>query len=567
MVKDIVKNILYTILLPIIPLFLGLVLSFFFTRLLPGDPVIAYLSATGNPTPTPAEYNAAVTLLGFDTPLYFQFLKYLVELFSGNYGISVTITPGLPITDFLALRIPVSLELAILPIILGILGGVVLGILSVKIRFRLIKILFQILIVLGISLPMFFIGIYFLYLVFQLGLPPVIGDPFLPSIILFILTLMLTTRQVRSNYLMKPEDKHILSNSLHTIFNFSILFVSVILLETIFGIHGFFELLIWAIRFSDYWTLRVCIFIIFALSIIILFLSNLVFTLSNIISEKIHSETFTKIIGRDEKIIEESARYELDSNQKFKEYTIYRLKSPLTIIGLVIVVATFIIAIFPQVLTPLTIAQTLGIYPGAWNPPSGDHPLGQTQFGRDVLALLAYGVSTSIIVCVLSVLIAIVIGIQFGYLAKVHRYVKTVVFGFMIIVFLIPSLFMIVIFQAILGHEVILTMSIMAMYTIPWVTLIISRGNFSIKSTIKKIIAYFPLFMAFNILVFEAVAFLGFSDPMIVQLGRDISNGRMMLYAAPWASLYPGLALYLMVMGFIALHYGLKEPIPIAGRL
>ena len=41
----VIRNIHYTILLPIIPFFFGLVLSFLISRLLPGDPVLAYLPA------------------------------------------------------------------------------------------------------------------------------------------------------------------------------------------------------------------------------------------------------------------------------------------------------------------------------------------------------------------------------------------------------------------------------------------------------------------------------------------------------------------------------------------
>jgi ABC-type dipeptide/oligopeptide/nickel transport system permease subunit len=133
----------------------------------------------------------------------------------------------------------------------------------------------------------------------------------------------------------------------------------------------------------------------------------------------------------------------------------------------------------------------------------------------------------------------------------------------MVILFIIPSIIVILLFTGILGRDISVIMSVMAMYTIPGVALLISRGNYSLKLTAKKLIAYFPLFMALNILLFEAIGFLGFSDPTLIQLGNDISRARMHLYDAPWASLWPGLALFVLVLGFVTLHYGLKEPIPI----
>jgi ABC-type dipeptide/oligopeptide/nickel transport system permease component len=564
MLKVVIRNIIYTILLPIVALFLGLYLSFLLSRFIPGDRVLPYLP----PSFTAAEYNAMLTQLDLDKPLIVQFFRYLFDLLTGNLWVSSALAPGMPINELLIPRNLASIEFTILPIVLGLIAGILLGILSVKVRYRLIKLLIQILIILGISMPMFFVGMWFQYtLAYQLELFPALGDPFLPACILFLLTLFLTTRQVRSNYLKKSEEKHILSNSLQIIFNLSVLIASIFLLEVTFGIHGFFELFITAINLYDYYLFRAIISIMTLLAVIILFLSNLGFTIYNFISEKNQSQIFIRYFGRTEQVVEEHARYAFNSDQKFKDFIVYRLKSPLTILGIAVVVFTTIVAVFPQILTPLTLEQAISTYPGAWAPPSATHPLGQARFGRDVLALLAYGVSTSIIICILPVLIGIAIGILFGYLSKVHRWVKGLVLGFMVVLFFIPSIIVILIFLGILGGNISVITNIMAMYTIPWVTLIISKGNYSLKLTAKKLIVYFPLFMAFNILLFEAIGFLEFSDPLIaVQLGSNVIDARNYLFNAPWASLFPGLAIYASVIGFLTLHYGLKEPIPIINR-
>ncbi len=464
-------------------------------------------------------------------------------------------------------KILVNLDYSIFSVFLGLIGGFFLGYLSVKVRYRLIKLLIQILIILGISMPVFFVGMWCQYtFAFQLGLFPALRDPTLPSSVLFILTFFLTTRQVRSNYLKPSEEKHILSNSLEIIFNLSIIVSSIFLLELTFGYHGFFELLFNAIIFSDVGLVIACLFILTVLPAIVLFIFNLGFTLYNFISEKSQSKIFTKYLGRSERMIEEGARYTVGSDKKFKDYLFYRLKSPLTIIGLVIVIYIIVVAIFPQVLTPLTLDQLSGVFLGAWDPPSATHLLGQTTFGRDVLGRVAYGISTSIRVCILPVLIGIAIGILFGYLSKVHRWVKGLVLGFMVMVFIIPSMIVILVFLDILGSNISVIMSIMAMYAIPGVTLLISKGNYSLKLTVKKVIAYFPLLMAFNILLFEAIGFLGISG-LPIQLGYDVYAARIHLFDAPWAYFFPGMTIYISVMGFLLLHYGLKEPIPIVGRL
>ena len=311
-------------------------------------------------------------------------------------------------------------------------------------------------------------------------------------------------------------------------------------------------------------------YVIVLLQVIILILSNIGYTIYNHFLENSQSRIFTKFFGRNEQLVEEGERYTFNPDKKFKDYTLYRLKSPLTIIGLVIVVFTFIVAIFPQVLTPYSVQEAMGMYPGAYDPPSATHPLGTTKFGRDVLARLAYGFSTSVRVSFFTVFIGIVIGTSFGYLSKVHRTVKKLVLGFMVIVFIIPSFLMIIMFFDIFsfaGIRVAGTIGILAAFVIPGVTFLISEGDYSVKLTVRKLGAYLPLFMGFNILVYEAIAFLGFSDYSLIQLGNNIAQARSFLFVAPWASLWPGLAIFVLVFGFFSLHYGMKEPIPIAGRL
>lgn len=565
MVKVSRRNIIYIILLPVVVLLLGLILTFNTTRFFPGDPVLAWLFAHGISHPTPADYAMANQILGFDQPIFIQFFRYLGDLFTGNLGYSISVDMGRPIFDIIVERIPATIGFTILPIIIGLVAGILLGVLSIKVRFRLIKILLQFLIVVGISMPMFFFGMWFQYtFAYQLDIFPATGDLFLPSCILFLLTLFLTTRQVRSNYLKKQEEKHFLSNSVQIIFNIGILITSIFLLEIIFNLHGFFELIVYAIMSYDYWLFRATISIIIILLVIILLLVNIGYTCYNYILEK---NLLTTFFGRNERVLEESARYDLSSEQKFKDFTIYRLKSPLTIIGLAIVVFAIIVTIVPQVLTPFSMEEALGVYMDAWSPPSETHPLGTAGFGRDVLALLAYGVSTSIIVCILPVLIGFAIGASLGYLCKVHKVLKEIILATMVVLFVVPSIIVIVIMLATPGDNLTMIMTVMAMYMIPVVTVLTSKGDYSIKLTVKKLVAYLPLFMGFNILLFEALGFLGFSDPLIIQLGANISDARVMLYTAPWAVFWPGLALYVLVIGFISLHYGLKEPIPIAGRL
>ena len=107
----------------------------------------------------------------------------------------------------------------------------------------------------------------------------------------------------------------------------------------------------------------------------------------------------------------------------------------------------------------------------------------------------------------------------------------------------------------------------MIMNVIPGVTLVVSKGDYDLKLTAKKLIIYFPLFMALNILLLGGLGFLGIYDYNLINLGYRTAEARLSLFDAPWAALWPSIALYVLVIGFTSLHYGLKEPIPITRRI
>ena len=303
----------------------------------------------------------------------------------------------------------------------------------------------------------------------------------------------------------------------------------------------------------------------FLVNILLLsYIANLIYYF---FSKESQSPIFTKNLGKSEREKEEDTKDLIDSNQKFKDLIFYRLKSPLTLIGIAVVVFTTIVAAFPQILTPLTLDQAVGIYFNAWKPPSTTHPLGQTKFGQDVLAILAYGVSTLMTVCILPVLIGFVIGIFIFYLSKVHRWVKKWVLGFMIYLLIISSIALTLLLNGIWKGNIIVTMSVMTLLMISWVTILVRKGNYSLKLILKKLFVYLPLFVAFNMILLETIGILEISDPLLrVQLGYNISRARPFMFIAPWASFWPSLALYTSIMGFLALHYGLKESIPISNR-
>jgi len=248
---------------------------------------------------------------------------------------------------------------------------------------------------------------------------------------------------------------------------------------------------------------------------------------------------------------------------QFKElgnFLFLKLKSPFTIIGLAMIIFMILISIFPMILTPYSLSQALGVYSPYYAVPSPTHPLGTTKFGRDVLAGIVYAIPNSLIFGIITVLIgligALILGIPINLL---NKYLKISAEIILIVIFMFP-LTVVIINAAIFPLMLIPTYSTyFGIYLIPILVFFLAKDRLSISDMIKTVIRYIPLLMGYSILFYNFLGFLGYSDPRFFNLGAEISVARDYLYMAPWASFYPGIAIFLLTIGFFLLYAGLQE--------
>jgi len=153
--------ILKRLLLAIPTLFVASIIIFMLIHLAPGGPVRVMLG--------PAQDAALVEKLrhqlGLDLPLYQQYLRWINKALHGDFGISVTIHRGAPVTDLLRQRYGVTLELAFLSMIIALLIAIPTGITSALHQNRLSDHISRLIAMLGISIPNFFLGIMMILIV------------------------------------------------------------------------------------------------------------------------------------------------------------------------------------------------------------------------------------------------------------------------------------------------------------------------------------------------------------------------------------------------------------------
>lgn len=146
----------------LIPVMLGVViLTFFLVRILPGDPVQAFVG----PTTSAADVEAIRERLGLDAPLWSQFLTYFGGLFVGNLGTSIQ--TGATVSSEIALRLAPTLELVILGVAVAIIVAIGLGLLSALRVNRPVDQVTRVVSLVGTALPEFWLGLILIVIGYQ----------------------------------------------------------------------------------------------------------------------------------------------------------------------------------------------------------------------------------------------------------------------------------------------------------------------------------------------------------------------------------------------------------------
>ena len=144
-----------------------MVMTFFISLVVPMDP----LTSIAGPQAPQETVERLRVLYGFDQPVYVQFGRYVKRLSQGDLGTSFQ--TGRPVLEDITSYFPATIELATTACILSVLLGIPLGILSAVYRNRLIDHFSRVLSLVGVSMPVFWLGLVLLLIFyFKLGWLP-----------------------------------------------------------------------------------------------------------------------------------------------------------------------------------------------------------------------------------------------------------------------------------------------------------------------------------------------------------------------------------------------------------
>lgn len=281
----------------IIVLLIVTIIVFLMVRLLPGDPILMYLTSSDLEEITQEQVDVIRHDLGLDRPLFVQYFDWIGNVVTGDLGTSI-IHRG-KVGDDIKRRLPITLHLGGLAFIISIIIGIPMGVIAAVRRGTWLDNVLTSLGNLGITVPVFWLGILLIY-AFGLKLDwlPVFGytSPFkdfalniqqiiLPVFCLAVPSVASAVRMTRSSMLeVMRQDyvrtawskglreraviiRHALKNGLIPVVTLKGVTLTVIvggsvLVETVFSIPGMGRLAVEGLFSQDYAVVQAVILVV-----------------------------------------------------------------------------------------------------------------------------------------------------------------------------------------------------------------------------------------------------------------------------------------------------------------
>jgi peptide/nickel transport system permease protein len=218
--------------------------------------------------------------------------------------------------------------------------------------------------------------------------------------------------------------------------------------------------------------------------------------------------------------------------------------------------------------------------------PSSAHPMGTDNLGQDDLARVIHGAQVSLEVSVISVAMALFLGLVMGVVAAFYGgVVDMVLMRLTDIMFSIPGLILAILIAGMLGASRTNTIiaialvyapafarvaraTVLVVLPLPYLEAARVAGasdrelimNHIVPNILSPLIVLTTLYLSSAILLEAGLGFLGLGvQPPEPSWGSMLNDARSFMYLAPWLAVFPGAAIMVAVLGFNFLGDGLRD--------
>jgi peptide/nickel transport system permease protein len=261
------------------------------------------------------------------------------------------------------------------------------------------------------------------------------------------------------------------------------------------------------------------------------------------------------------------------------------LRTGLGLIGALIILALIFVALFANQIAPYD--PNAQNYDQILMPPNAEHIFGTDDLGRDIFSRVVFGSQVSIKAALISVGIAMIIGVPIGLFTGYYRgfWDEWVVMRIIDAMQAFPFLILALAISAVLGSgfgNAMLAIGIgfapsfvritrgqvLSLRNMEYVNAAKSVGvkdmriifRHILPNALGPIIIQATLAMATGILAEASLSYLGLGvQPPTASWGSMLNQAQSLMSVAPYATYYPGLAIFIVVLGFNLLGDGLQQ--------
>jgi len=268
----------------------------------------------------------------------------------------------------------------------------------------------------------------------------------------------------------------------------------------------------------------------------------------------------------------------------WKLYLEKLLKNKLAKIGILIIVALILTAIFSPLIS--THNPIEGNILERLQSPSKNHFLGTDEMGRDVFSRMIYGTRISISIGIIAVGISVIVGTFLGLIAGYFGgKIDTVIMRFVDIMLCFPTFFLILMVIAFLEPNIYNVMIVIGLTSWTGLARLVRGETLSVKerdfitaakglglkkrriifvhilpNVIAPVIVASILGVGAAILTESGLSFLGLGvQPPTPSWGNILTSGKDYIHIAWWLSIFPGLAILITVLSWNLLGEGLRD--------
>ncbi len=259
-------------------------------------------------------------------------------------------------------------------------------------------------------------------------------------------------------------------------------------------------------------------------------------------------------------------------------------KQKVALVALVFIIALVLAAILAPVLAPYD--PSTPDYNAVLQGPSAGHWAGTDAYGRDIFSRIIWGARISLAVGFLSVTLGALFGVTLGIVSGFYGgWVDSIIMRFCDLLLAFPGILLAIAVIAVLGPGITNVIYAVAIFSIPVFARLARGTTLQLKRTVyvdasraigvadrvimlrhilpgtlPNVIVYFSMRIGTSILTAAALTFIGLgAQPPSPEWGAMLADGRTYMGVADHLTLFPGIAIFVTVLGFNLFGDGLRD--------